>query len=120
MPASSNRIHQEGGLLYFRCPGCKTPHAVDRGWTYNGDPAKPTFSPSILHRSGHFVPGFQRGDSCWCSFNAEQAELGEATSSFECSQCHSFVSEGRIRFLGDSSHSLAGLTVDLPEWVEET
>ena len=30
--------------------------------------------------------------------------------------CHSFVTDGRIQFLGDCTHSLAGQTVDLPEF----
>jgi hypothetical protein len=30
--------------------------------------------------------------------------------------CHMFVTEGKIHFLNDSTHALAGLTVDLPDW----
>jgi hypothetical protein len=30
-------------------------------------------------------------------------------------RCHSFVTDGRIQFLSDSTHALAGQTVDLPE-----
>ena len=30
--------------------------------------------------------------------------------------CHSFVTDGRIQFLGDCTHKLAGQTVDLPDW----
>jgi hypothetical protein len=29
--------------------------------------------------------------------------------------CHSFVTDGRIQFLSDCTHSLAGQTVELPE-----
>jgi hypothetical protein len=29
--------------------------------------------------------------------------------------CHSFVTDGRIQFLTDSNHALAGQTVDLPD-----
>ena len=29
-------------------------------------------------------------------------------------RCHSFVTDGRIQFLSDSTHVLAGQTVDLP------
>lgn len=32
--------------------------------------------------------------------------------------CHSFVKEGRIQFLQDSTHNLSGKTVDLPEYEE--
>ena len=31
-------------------------------------------------------------------------------------RCHSFVTEGRIEFLPDSTHALAGQTVPLPSW----
>lgn len=32
-------------------------------------------------------------------------------------RCHSWVTEGRIEFLADCTHSMAGQTVDLPaEW----
>ena len=39
---------------------------------------------------------------------------------FDCpdnpaSRCHSFITDGRISFCGDSEHALAGQTVDLPE-----
>jgi len=30
-------------------------------------------------------------------------------------RCHSFVTDGKIQFLNDCSHELAGQTVDLPE-----
>ena len=30
--------------------------------------------------------------------------------------CHSFVTDGRIQFLGDCTHKLAGQTVNIPEW----
>lgn len=31
-------------------------------------------------------------------------------------RCHSFVTDGRIQFLGDSYYALAGQTVELPDW----
>jgi len=32
--------------------------------------------------------------------------------------CHSFIRDGKIQFLGDCTHALAGQTVDLPELPE--
>ena len=32
--------------------------------------------------------------------------------------CHSFVTDGKIQFLGDCSHSMAGTTVEIPDWDE--
>jgi len=34
----------------------------------------------------------------------------------ESALCHSFVTDGRIQFLADSTHALAGQTVDLQPW----
>lgn len=84
-------------------------------WTWNDSFERPTFSPSVLVRSGHHVPGYD-GGGCWCDFNAESVAKGEAPSGFQCGVCHSFVADGRIQFLSDSTHALAGQMVDLPEW----
>jgi hypothetical protein len=104
----------EGGMVSFKCPGCGDWHVVrvqGEGrprWTYNGNADAPTFTPSILYRTGHFCDGHS-GD-CWCTWKDEDGE----PSGFECIRCHSFVTDGRIRFLSDCSHALAGQTVDLP------
>ena len=107
--------------LSFWCPGCKTSHRIQHGvgdaprWGWNGDVDKPTFTPSILVRTGHFVPGHDsRG--CWCTFNAAHPEKED--TDFVCAVCHSFVTDGSIQFLGDCTHALAGQTVDLPAWPE--
>jgi hypothetical protein len=72
-----------GGHL-IECPACEYGHFFDLGWTFNGDLEKPTFSPSMLVYGGHNTP-----------------------------RCHSFVREGRIEYLSDCEHSMAGKTVDL-------
>lgn len=78
---------------------------------------KPTFSPSVLVRNGHYLPGRISADgSCWCTYNAEKEAKGEKPAPFKCGVCHSFVTDGRIQFLGDCTHALAGQTVDLPTW----
>lgn len=106
----------------FWCPGCKEMHYVrTKGespvWGYNGNPNAPTFTPSILVRSGHFVPrdmpaGADRG--CWCTYNAEKVAKGEPPAPFKCTVCHTFVIDGVIRFLGDCTHELAGQAVPIP------
>jgi hypothetical protein len=85
------KSHKSGnGWNYrFYCPGCKCSHFFkvgDGGWSFNGDENKPTVNPSLL------VTG------------------GESDT-----HCHSFIRDGKIQFLGDSKHELAGQTVDLPE-----
>lgn len=101
----------------FWCPGCKEGHQVRVGvadrpcWTFNDNEDAPTFSPSVLVTSGHFMAE-HKGGRCWCTFNAEHPD----DISFSCFRCHSFVTDGRIQFLSDCSHPLAGQTVDLPPW----
>ncbi len=106
----------EGGKLGFECPGCKEMHSVNvnpaKGppcWGFNGDFDRPTFSPSVLIRSGHHVPGHEHGP-CWCTYNREHPD---EPAPFKCEVCHSFVRDGQIQFLGDCTHALAGKTVSL-------
>jgi hypothetical protein len=100
---------QENGRLAFWCPGCREMHAVTSAWTFDGNYDRPTFSPSILIRSGHYCPG-ARPDECWCTYNAEHKD---DPAPFGCSVCHSFVRDGQIQFLNDCTHELAGQTVPL-------
>lgn len=88
-----NPHHPEHEDYQFHCPGCKCSHFVrvagmPSPWTWNGDLVKPTVSPSILVRS---------------DFD------GDRPSKI----CHSFIRDGRIEFLGDCTHALAGQTIAL-------
>lgn len=107
----------DGNCLGFWCPGCEEMHVVNSGWTFDGNYEKPTFSPSILVTVGHYTPS-HRGD-CWCTWNERHPN---DSTRFKCSRCHSFVRNGRIEFLSDCSHALAGQTVELlpPPAHEET
>ena len=98
----------EGDRVHFWCPGCDDVHGIrygDGGWTWNGDLERPTFTPSVLIGGTQWAPsdGFYKP-------NHARVEPGQRTT------CHSFVTDGRIQFLPDSTHSLAGQTVELPEW----
>lgn len=105
MKLSSKLRAVEGGGLMFWCPGCDGAHMVRVGegsgprWGYNGNPDAPTFTPSVL-----------------VTYNGPDAGQGGAPPAI----CHSFVTDGRIQFLSDCSHALAGQTVDLPDFDEET
>ncbi len=96
--------NHEGGFysLAFRCPGCAAAnegseyHQVhvegcSRGpfWGWNGSMERPTFTPSILVQ---------------CTYGEDNHKV----------VCHSFVTDGQIRFLDDCTHPLAGQTVPLP------
>jgi hypothetical protein len=132
MTASNKVLHgatdgPDGRLLSFRCPGCGDVHQIyvhrqpgQAGpvWGWNGDEVRPTFTPSILATSGHYCTHFNPGERCWCSANAEEVAAGREPFSYDCYRCHSYVTDGRIQFLGDCSHHLAGQTVDLPAWSE--
>lgn len=81
--------------LLFMCPGCDQMHGprIEGGsptWHFNGDLERPTISPSVLVR--------------WTQGERHVKQV-----------CHSFVRDGRIQFLTDCTHALAGKTVDLPE-----
>lgn len=106
------KAHAELGTYSIKCPGCGDIHHLDKRWSFNGNYEKPTFSPSLLIRGGHFEPHFKEGDRCWCTYDAENPD---SPSPFKCVVCHSFITDGKIQFLGDCTHSLAGQTVELPE-----
>jgi uncharacterized protein DUF6527 len=107
------RIVKVANRVSFKCPGCCDTHTVpveetpERGalWSWNGSLDKPTLSPSLAVTSGHHTSYWKPGDECWC----------DKDYGFSCYRCHSIITDGRIMFCADSSHALAGQTVDLPE-----
>ena len=98
-----NVFKQNDELLRFNCPGCGCAHAVQHGsdtgpnWGWNKSLTKPTLTPSVL-----------------VSYSGADAGKNGAPPA----TCHSFIVNGKIEFLGDCTHALAGQTVDLPEWGE--
>ncbi|CCH54500.1 hypothetical protein BN8_03676 [Fibrisoma limi BUZ 3] len=79
----------------FFCPGCQCGHGVNVKpdnqapvWTLVGTLDNPTVQPSIRVQSGN--------------------EHGPTV-------CHSFITDGKIQFLSDCTHALAGQTVELPD-----
>ena len=79
----------DGSINYvFHCPGCNHGHPINvPRWTWNESLDKPTFSPSLL------CNGFDPK-----------------------SRCHSFIKNGMVQFLNDCWHTLAGQTVEIPDW----
>jgi hypothetical protein len=103
----------EGGRIAFWCPGCDEAHVIgvqgDSGigcWLFNNDGDKPTFWPSVK------VTGPSRFLS---DDEAARVMAGEIVNLPQM-VCHSFVTDGRIQFLNDCTHALAGQTVDLPDF----
>lgn len=85
--------------LVWRCPGCGCSHGVpvalmnaSQGeiWSWNGSLERPTLSPSIL------------------------VEYGREPRPDRPQRCHSYVTDGRIQYLADCEHALAGKIVDIP------
>lgn len=112
---------QENGELYFRCPGCGHGHGINvkneprPRWTWNGSEELPTTKPSILVTSiRHDLPEALDQECDKLLAQPGGAQKAMADKRFR-SICHSFVTDGRIQFLGDCTHALAGQTVDLPE-----
>jgi hypothetical protein len=94
---SPKLIRQQYGDVAFHehwCPGCKTTHqiAVEQPfrngarWTWDGNVDLPTFNPSI-----HCEPNMPER------------------------RCHYFLHQGKLKFLPDCHHELAGEVVDLPD-----
>lgn len=95
------------GELGFMCPGCNRIHlitdeltdieAIANGpWTFNGDYENPTIRASVLTR------GYRKNQNT-------------GLHDIEVDRCHSFITDGKIEFLSDCHHNLAGQTVELPE-----
>lgn len=89
-----------GESIFFHCPGCDMLHGVKHGaqrasepvWNWNGSVDKPTIQPSILVR-----------------YNWSDGPR----------VCHSFITDGKIQFIGDCTHALAGQTVEIQAFPED-
>ena len=93
------RVSDIANLLLFWCPGCGYAHHLQIApgpanypcWTWNGSFTTPTASPSLL------INKDKRGGS---------------------PRCHLFIKSGKIQFLNDCTHPLAGQTVPMTPWEE--
>lgn len=78
----------------FFCPGCECDHGVwvkpwhGPTWSFNGDMNAPTFTPSLMVK----IP-----------------------SSNGMDVCHSFITDGKIKYLSDCTHRLRGKTIEMDE-----
>lgn len=83
-------------VLTWYCPGCEGGHGVpvkgERAWGWNGSTEQPTLTPSILVFAHDSSPPFKPQP-----------------------RCHSFMTEGRLVFLTDCGHKLAGQTVEMED-----
>lgn len=109
----SPKLYKANDHLYMHwCPGCKSRHGVSVGvpnhsgaqWSYNGNPERPTFSPSIHIKVGEQEEGKEGPNDPWIYKTS----------------CHYFIRDGMIEFCSDSNHPLSGQTVELPDFPQHT
>lgn len=86
----------ESGFLTWHCPGCERGHDVpvegEHRWEWNGSLESPTLSPSVLVYAHDASPSFKPQP-----------------------RCHCFIKDGRIQFLSDCGHGMAGQTVGMED-----
>ena len=88
--------YKEGEYVFW-CPGCQCEHSVNteiKGslhpvWSLSGSLDNPTIFPSICVTTKWSVPCFKD------------------------KVCHLFIRNGKIEYLPDCTHELAGKTVDM-------
>lgn len=96
---------RKGEYTRFWCPGCDDLHMVSGSWQVTEDDGALTISPSILvYESKKLINDY-----------LEMPDLVAPENIATTPRCHSFVGNGRIEFLSDSTHLLSGQTTDLPE-----
>ena len=103
-----------GDQVGFQCPGCNEMHVVrvpphPQAWGFNGNGDAPTFTPSVLTWGKRRITDDEHARI----MAGEKVDIPET-------RCHSFVTDGRIKFLGDCTHALAGQTVELPDFDQNT
>ncbi len=91
----ADKMIRRGEILSFRCLGCKSEHQVpitgEPKWEWNGSLSSPTIKPSL--------------NVTWTYGEPEVTK-----------RCHSVITDGKIAFCGDCTHTMAGQTVDLPDY----
>lgn len=111
------KLNQCGGVngaYMHMCPACDQPHVYNTistpehpclAWEFNRSPEAPTFSPSMLIRYNR-PKGYTRDNPAPVGWKGEREQV----------VCHYFVTDGKISYCSDSTHALAGQTVDLPDY----
>lgn len=84
--------------IFYTLPGYYKSEGRSINWTFDGNLEMPTFSPSLNETTGSLaMPNY-----------IDDPEMPPT-------RCHSIVTQGKIQYCGDCTHSLAGQTIDLPE-----
>lgn len=103
MAKAKREVHDGIEYILFECPGCKHLHSITTNgtlkWKWNGSLDTPTIEPSVLN---------------WLEHRPDEDE--EEKRYVDSRRCHLYVRDGRIQFLNDCGHALAGQTVDMLDY----
>lgn len=103
------------GMAKYWCPGCNSHHIIPVQpihykviWDWNGSVESPTFQPSVLIYPSDAI--------------AEDVEIPTDLTpewleqhKIRTPRCHHFIVDGKIQYLADCDHSLAGQTIEMSE-----
>lgn len=92
-----NEGYPAAGWLIF-CPACNSHHLFSDKWRFNGNEERPSFAPSMIVRIGP-MPTVPVG----------RPDAGKIRV------CHFVLTDGKMQFQADCTHSFVGQTVPLPE-----
>jgi|GEM_PF-475315 hypothetical protein len=83
--------------IFYTLPGYYKSEGRSINWNFDGNLEMPTFTPSLNQTTGSLaMSNYKDGD-------------------IPPTRCHSIVTNGKIQYCGDCTHSYKGQTIDLPE-----
>jgi len=106
----------DGDMVAFYCPGCECSHMVDpKRWAV--DLVHDTIHPSVLVHENWKMPNDWDPDTAPRDESGKfvTQENGKILGAVKTPRCHSFVRNGKIQYLNDCTHALAGKIVDMEE-----
>lgn len=106
------------GFIIMDCPGCGENHLFTTGFTNEEARQK-----EVDRRLKHFMGAPHQpcpiwnfnGSLDWPTFTPSMLLEHTVGDPPRKVRCHLYVTDGRLAFLSDCTHGLAGQTVDLPE-----
>lgn len=107
MSQVSGKLRRAATSFMHWCPGCEELHPLpDKGWTFNGDFERPTFTPSFKHTGVQTVKVNGEWTGEW-----HRDAAGKPIPFV----CHYILTDGILNFCGDCTHSLSGKSIPLPD-----
>lgn len=94
----------------FWCPACNQVHTIDDKWTYSGTDEKPTVRASVKAMYVKVPNPLPHDENGRIMFDENKRVIGAKDMI-----CHLFITDGKIRYLNDCTHEMAGQTVDMED-----